>query len=451
MPDLRGIWARLRESFWFVPGLIVLTSIALAMVMVELSGLVTSDVLDRWPRLFGAGAEGARGMLSAIAGSMITVAGITFSITMVAVTQASTQYSPRVLRNFMRDRANQMVLGVFVGVFAYCLVVLRTIRGDEESPFVPSIAVLVGMLLALVGIAVLIYFIHHIATTLQASDIIARVATETCATVDQLYPDEEPAGTPSGLPTGLPPVAKAWRGVTSRATGYVQRADVRRLVEVADEHGLAVRVERTAGDFVIAGQPLAWLAAAESGATRSARSERSGAGAAEGDPAEALRSLFAIGANRTPDHDARFGIRQLVDIALKALSPGINDSTTAVTCVDYLGAVLLRLANRRIEVLHLGSEGHPRVLAPGPTFEELLDLAMDEIRRNTDGNVTVLTRQLEVLGTVGAAARSVPRRRAVAWHVELLRTAAAAGVTLEHDRARVDAAASEALAAAAWP
>jgi uncharacterized membrane protein len=464
VPDLLGVWARLRESLWFVPGLIVLTSLLLAVCMVEVSGLVSSDVLERWPRLFGAGAEGARGMLSAIASSMITVAGITFSITMVAVTQASTQYSPRILRNFMRDRANQVVLGIFLGIFAYCLVVLRTIRGGDESPFVPSIAVLVGILMALLGIAVLIFFIHHIATTLQASEIISRIARETCDTVDHLFPDEigeaPPVGSAPAKGAALSqPAEGPWSPVAADGTGYVQRADVRRLVSIADEHGLVIRVERSAGDFVIEGQPLVWIALlppTSTGSPAAAGSNRgsdpsmvagSNASGGERDVPGTLRQLHTIGAYRTLDHDARFGMRQLVDIALKALSPGINDTTTAVTCVDYLGAVLVRLANRRMDVVHLGSAGQPRVLGTGPTFEDLLDLAMDEIRQNADGHVSVLVRQLGVLGAVAAAARPSARRTAVARHIELLREAAARSVPVDHDRGHIDAAARAALAA----
>lgn len=453
------MWARLRESLWFVPGLIVLTSLLLAVCMVEVSGLVTSEMLERWPRLFGAGAEGARGMLSAIATSMITVAGITFSITMVAVTQASSQYSPRILRNFMRDRANQVVLGIFVGIFAYCLVVLRTIRGGDESPFVPSIAVLVGILMALVGIAVLIFFIHHIATTLQASEIVSRIARETCDAVDQLFPDEIDEAAPAAAAALAPPVSGPWSPVAAAGTGYIQRADVRRLVSIADEHGLVIRVERSAGDFVVQGQPLVWFAPCSPPstdsppATGSLGSVPTTVGASnsvggERDKAEILRRLHTIGAYRTLDHDVRFGLQQLVDIALKALSPGINDTTTAVTCVDYLGAVLLRLINRRVDVLHLGTAGQPRVLGSGPTFEDLLDLAMDEIRQNAEGHVSVLVRQLGVLGTVAAAARSATRRHAVARRAELLRENAARSVALDHDRAQIEAAAHAALAAA---
>ncbi|HWB42690.1 MAG TPA: DUF2254 domain-containing protein [Gemmatimonadales bacterium] len=443
VPDLPGVWARLRDSLWFVPSLIVLAAVLLAIGMVEVSAFVPSDALERWPRLFGAGAEGARSMLSAIAGSMITVAGVTFSITMVAVTQASTQYTPRILRNFMRDRANQAVLGIFVGIFAYCLVVLRTIRGGDESSFVPSIAVLVGILMALLGIAVLIFFIHHIATTLQASEIIARISRETGEIVDRVFPAELEDTVPAEETAASPsPAGNTWCPVTAGGTGYIQRADVRRLVSLADEHHVVIRLDRTAGDFVIAGQPVAWFARDAAGAGGSEPSRD------EADLAEILLRQYAVGAYRTLDHDPAFGIRQLVDIALKALSPGINDTTTAVTCVDYLGAVLTRLANRRIEVLHPGAGGRLRVLAAGPTFEDLIGLATDEIRQHAHGNVGVMVRQLETLGSVAAVSRSAARRRAVARHVELVREVVARTVPASYDRDRLDAAAREALAVA---
>ena len=442
MPDLSGVWARLRDSLWFVPMLIVLTAVLLAVGMVEVSSVVSSDVLARWPRLFGAGAEGARSMLSAIASSMITVAGVTFSITMVAVTQASAQYSPRILRNFMRDRANQVVLGIFVGIFAYCLIVLRTIRGGDEPTFVPSVAVVVGILMALLGIAVLIFFIHHIATTLQASEVIARIARETCRTVDALFPDELDPEEPAGHVAPEVPVSGAGSLLLAKATGYIQRVDVPRMVALAEEHDLVVRLERTAGDFVATGQPLARFA------PQPGRSGRASGDARALDDALArpLDRVYGIGVYRTLDHDAGFGIRQLVDIALKALSPGINDTTTAITCVDYLGAVLLQAANRRMELTHRDSEGRPRVLAPGPTFEDLLDLSMDEIRGNSGGQVIVLTRQVEVVAAVAAATRSAARRRAAAKHVALLRETAVREVTAEYDRNRFEAAADRAVA-----
>ena len=173
MLQLKTLLIELRSSLWFLPTLIVLGSGVLAVAFIKLDSRLSFKLLTNFPRLFGAGAEGSRGMLSSIAGSMITVASVTFSITIVALSQASSQYSSRILRNFMRDRGNQAVLGVFLGVFTYCLFVLRAIRGGDEGQFIPSLSVFGALVLALVAIGFLIFFIHHVASLLQASNVIA--------------------------------------------------------------------------------------------------------------------------------------------------------------------------------------------------------------------------------------------------------------------------------------
>jgi len=183
---LRYQWQLMQASFWFLPALMVVDAVVLAVLLITLDMNVDLHLAARWPLLFGAGAAGARGLLTTVASSMITVAGVVFSITLVALSLNSSQYSSRVIRTFMRDCVNQWVLGVFLGIFAYCLVVLRTIRGNDEGAFVPALAVLTGLLLAFIGIAVLIHFIHHIATSIQASSIIATAARETLASVDHL-------------------------------------------------------------------------------------------------------------------------------------------------------------------------------------------------------------------------------------------------------------------------
>ena len=185
---LRRWWQVTRSSFWFIPAVIVVGAVGLAVALIAVDINVELHVDKKWPLIFGSGADGARGLLSSVAGSMITVAGVVFSITIVALALTSSQYTSRVLSNFMRDQINQVVLGVFVGIFAYCLVVLRTIRGGDEGAFVPSLAVLGGLVLAFVGIAFLIFFIHHIAMSIQASTIIATAAEETIAAVDHLFP-----------------------------------------------------------------------------------------------------------------------------------------------------------------------------------------------------------------------------------------------------------------------
>ena len=246
-----------QDSFWFLPTLIVLGAATLAALLIaEHTPWSQADVM-RFPRLMGAGAEGARGMLSTIAGSTMTVVGVTLSMTLVVLALASSQYTSRVLRNFMRDRMTQVVLGLFAGIYVYCLIVLRTIRGGDESEFVPHVAVLVGVALAILGVAVLVYFIHHIATSIQASSIIASVADETLAAVEMLFPErlgDEPAHDDAD---DAPPGCR-WQAVVVEGSGYIQRIDDAALLELARQHELLVRMERGVGEFVVAGQVLAF-------------------------------------------------------------------------------------------------------------------------------------------------------------------------------------------------
>ena len=218
--------------------------------------------MAHWPRLFGAGAEGARQMLSTIAGSMMTVVGVTFSMTLVALALASSQYTSRILRNFMRDRVTQIALGIFAGIFTYCLIVLRTIRGGDESGFIPSLAVLFGVVLAIGGIAVLIFFIHHIASSIQASNIIASVAAETMVAVDRLFPEKLGQGAfdydEDQAPPPLP--ERHWQAVPAHGNGYIQSVDNAVLLRLAREHKTIVRMERGIGEFVVHDTTLASLA-----------------------------------------------------------------------------------------------------------------------------------------------------------------------------------------------
>ena len=433
---LRAIWLRLLDTLWFVPAALVLAGIVLAVALVELSAVVDRELLVKLPRVFGASADGSRALLGAVASSMITVAGLSFSLTMVAVTQASSQYTPRILRNFVRDRANQVVLGVFVAIFAYCLVVLRTIRGGREDgvdEFVPSIAVLAGVLAAIAGVGVLVFFVHHIATTLQASNILARVARETVGAIDRLFPDElgeeEPPTAGAAADDAVP--ATAWSPVPAAATGYIQAVDSDALLRLAGRRDCIVRMERGVGEFVVEGTPIAAIAP-----QRAARGGEQ-AQRPDGGLSRTVAARFVIAEYRTVEQDAAFGVRQLVDVALKALSPGVNDTTTAVSCVDYLGAVLVRAAGRRIESPARGDDGEVLVIARGPTFASLLAESVDEIRQHARGNVSVLARLLEALAWVAGAAGTPGRRRLVAEQVALVAAAAERSVESEHDRGRL--------------
>ena len=426
MNRLKRFWSDLRGSFWFVPSMIVTFCAVLAVVLVEADSTGNTQWMAGWPRLFGASAAGARGILSTIAGSMMTVVGVTFSMTLVTLALASNQYTSRIMRNFMRDRVTQVVLGVFAGIFTYCLIVLRTIRGGDESAFVPSMAVTVSVILSIGGIGALIFFIHHIASSIQASNIIASVAAETIKAIDRLFPENhghEAEDDEEEDPTTLPLPGREWQAVPSPRSGYVQSVDHGVLLCLARTHGVIVRMRCGVGDFVVSQAALASLAL-------------------EAPPDAAVtatvQSAYNIDRHRTVSQDAAFGVRQIVDMALRALSPGFNDSTTAVMCVDYLAAIMARLAPRPIPPSHQFEDQELRVISIGPTFVSLLGDSFDQIRGSAAGNTAMLLRMLGALQTIAGFTTRSNRRLALREHVECIAEVAARTVTSPRDRARVE-------------
>jgi uncharacterized membrane protein len=393
LKKLRALWWRISGSLWFVPSLIVIALVALAVWLIDAGKPLDLDLAERWPRVFGAGAEGARGMLSAIASSMITVAGVVFSVTIVALSLAASQYSPRVLRSFMADRPTQVVLGMFVGIFAYCLTVLRTIRGGEEEAYVPSVAVLGGMVLAFAGIGLLVFFIHHLAASIEASAILERQTAATLRALDDLFPEN--LGEPVEDPGAAEQQAGPWTAVAASTTGYIVSVDDAALLEAARDCGRVLRMEHGIGDFIIEGLPLASF---------------QGARAVTDDDAAAVNACYALDRQRTVEQDVGFGIQQIVDIGLRALSPGINDPSTACMCIDRLTEVLVRLARRRIEPPLRRDGGTLRVIALGPSFAALASLAWRPLRHAAREQPAVLERLRWSVDQVSAAARDPGRR-----------------------------------------
>jgi len=404
MYGLKQLWTDLRASLWFVPSLVVLGAVALSLAMIQLDDVLRLSWLDKWSRLFGAGAEGSRGMLTAIATSMITVAGVTFSITMAALAQAAGQYSPLVLRNFMRDRANQLVLGTFGGIFVYCLIVLRSIRGGEDE-FIPTLAVTLALVHALIGIGVLLYFIHHMASVLQASSMLAIIAGRTLRSFDTLFPEQlgEDIDEPRTLDCQRGLDSRRWQQIRPRQTGYVQSIDTDTLLSVARDADAVIRFECAIGDFVIED-----LAVASIGLQQ--EPDRS--------VLDAIRDSFIIGEYRTTEQDAAFGLRQIVDMGVKALSPGINDPTTACACLDYIGAIMVRLASRRVPSSERRVDGKLRIIAAGPTFKDMADLAFDQMRHHARDHVVVLTAIVKAIDRTAVVTASIERNRILLTHLE---------------------------------
>ena len=428
MNGFRRAWANLNASLWFVPTLLVTAAAGLAYALVHVDANTTKSWLADYPLLFGAGADGARGMLTAIAGSMITVAGLIFSLTLATLAQASSQYSPRVLRNFMGDRANQLVLGFFVSIFVYCLIVLRTIRGGDEGRFIPSLAVAGGLVLALVSIGVLIFFFHHIASSIQAANIIGRAAAETARVINELFPEQLRPGTSAAGGASLV-AADHWTPVLAPQSGYVQDVDSESLLAVARAINGVVQMKRSIGSFVAQGSPLVAVAY-YNGPPPAVVPE---------DVRQRLGAAFSIGPQRTLDQDPGFGFRQLVDIALKALSPGINDTTTAVMCVDQLGALLSALARRQLAAPLVSDNSQVRLVMQAPTFAGFAALAFDQIRTSATGNVGVLLRLLTAVETAAWSTPDAQRRAVLARQAALIHEQAERTLASDYEKQQVGA------------
>jgi len=409
----------------------VFVAIALAVALIAADVAIGTEWTMKHSLVFGVGASGARGMLSAIAGSMMTVASLTFSLTISTLATASSQYTSRLIRNFIRDRLNQFVLGFFVGLFAYCLVVLRTIRAGDEAPFVPPLAVMGGLLLALVSIGVLIFFIHHIAESIQVGIILRRVTNETLQAIDELFPADvgEPVRVVPAQP-GAPPDRSAadagedvhdgrrWHPVPAQKFGYVQALDAKGLLALAAKIDGIVRMSADIGSFVTPAGMLCEMATASP---------------PEEEHVSEARSMFDIGPARTIEQDAAFGIRQIVDIALKALSPGINDTTTAVMCVEHLGAVLETLAARAIPDRLRAQDGTVRLIASDRSFDVLAGLCLNQIRRSASGNIAVMVALFRAIGGAGRQTMDHARRRTLSRHAGLIADLARDSVTCSDD------------------
>ncbi len=428
MHKFKQVWSNLRSSFWFMPSLIVIANIAFAAALIESDFIGGDRWLSQWPRLFGVGADGARQMLSTLAGSMMSVLGITFSMTLVALALASSQYTSRILRNFMGSRVTQLTLGIFAGVFAYCLVVLRTIRGGGGvDEFVPSLAVFFAFVLALAGIGILVFFIHHIASSIQASSIIASIAQDTISSIERLFPEKLGHGPDEDDEEDRDRMLRSqsertWQAVPAESDGYIQSVGNDALLRLARDSKTVVRMERGIGAFVVQNTALASLALDEP---------------PDQETIKALNNAYNIGRHRTVEQDPAFGIRQIVDMALKALSPGINDTSTAVMCVDYLTAILARLAPRKFPASLRYEGDRLSVITIAPTFEGLLAEAFDQIRGSAVGNVGIMARMLSALETLASLSDSPRRRRAL--HEQVLWIAELAGRTTEsaHERERL--------------
>ncbi|GAB1692926.1 DUF2254 domain-containing protein [Krasilnikovia sp. M28-CT-15] len=403
-----------RTQLWPVPSLCVALAVMLGVVLPRLDARLDDKLPDSVTAyLFSGGPEAARTVLSAVAGSLITVTSLTFSLTVVTLQLASSQFSPRLLRTFNRDRVVHVSLGLLLATFTYALTVLRTVRASlsGQAAFVPQISVTVAFLLALVCVLTLVVFLAHLSRQIRVEWIMRRVHAETDATIRRvLHHDTTAAITATAAPPTAPEHAVL---LCADGSGFLNAIDERTLLAAAVDNQAVVLVDRLPGDSLVAGTPIAraWPVDGSSVLPESKRAAL----------ATCVHRAVWTGFERTAAQDVAFGLRQLVDVVVKALSPGVNDPTTAVHGLGHIAVLMCELAGRNLgSRLLCDADGHIRLVLRRPGFAELLELAVSQPRRYGAADPVVLSRLATMLREVAWSAVGTAQHAAVAGHLERL-------------------------------
>jgi uncharacterized membrane protein len=427
-------WRReaLRTTLWFVPAILIVVAIVIFIITfsIDVAAYYHHFELPFWLLIGSAGA--ARDILIAIAAAIITTVGVVFSITILALTLASQQMGPRMMRNFVRDVGNQMTLGVFVATFVYSVLALGSIAIYPN--FVPHVGIAVSELLLLVDVVVLVYFINHIASTIQLPAVIASIANDLEVALETEYPNlNDGQGQPSDpreevekrqSPEELLAVIDERGGVVLAAkSGYLQFVGYARLTKIAQMHDATIRLDFGPGHFIVAGDPIAKVFPQDA----AQQVER------------ALAKAHITGPHRTLMQDPVFAIDQLVEIAIRALSPAVNDTFTALTCLDWLSAGLSQVSRRELHVnVYRDEEGRIRLIGAGWSYAHIVNRAYDKIRQAGSGMPAVLIRLLASISVVAMCTTSQSQRDVLMRQVEMVWVDAQETVRDEHDLADIE-------------
>lgn len=401
----------LRESLWFIPTVSVLSAALLSQVVPWLDRGYSRPFTNFFE--FG-GADGARLMLSTVAASVLSMTVLVFTLTMLVLQLAANQLSPRVMRMFLRDRQNQLVLAMFIGTYVYSLLALQRVRGETDGG-VPVATTWLGLAFGLLSVAAFVYYIHHMAQSIRASTVIGHVGAETRASIERLYPESFATEPERSIapPDREPDQLVQW----PHEAGVVTRLDPDRLLEIAERCDVVIALIPMVGDFI-----------GHDATIMQVWGELS-----EGDT-QALVSALSVARERTLHQDASFGFRQLVDIAERALSPGINDPSTAVQVVDQLHDLLRRLAPRAIPgAQRVDDAGRLRLILPRPDWADYVALAVDEIRLYGMSSLQVVRRLRYLLEDVRSIA-PIARHPPLARQLALLDAGLRVGFELDADR-----------------
>jgi uncharacterized membrane protein len=436
-------WEALRATFWFVPTILVVVAVVIfiATFSIDVAAYYHHIQLPFWLSIGGANA--GRDVLIAIAAAIITTVGVVFSITILALTLASQQFGPRMMRNFVRDVGNQFTLGIFVASFVYSIMTLGSITSFPHPNFVPRLCIAVAEALLLLDLAVLIYFINHIAGSIQLPAVIAGIAHDLDVAIDHEFPKVEPGSDQEVVtnareariqlqqPEELLEALERRGGVVLAATsGYLQFVGYGQLTKIARLLDATIRLDYRPGHFIVAGQPIAKVFPR---------------GAAQQVEAE-LAKAHVTGPHRTLMQDPVFAIDQLVEIAIRALSPAVNDTFTALTCLDWLSAGLCRLSQRElIDDIFRDEEGRIRLVGASWSYNRMISRAFSKIRQAARGMPAVYIRMLDTISVVANATVSEAQRETLLDQVRMILRGAEGSVDEERDMQDIMARASKTI------
>jgi uncharacterized membrane protein len=427
VPLSRSSREAIRTNLWALPSFMVVVIVGLfaATYRVDVEAAAGRLMLPAW--VSTGGPDVARQILIAIAAAVITVASMVFSITILVLQLASQQFGPRMLRNFIRDFGTQASLGAFVATFVFSVLALQAVTDPPQS-FVPHLSTSVAVGLVLIDLGVLIYFIDHVASSIQLTSVVSGIAQDFRRTLAQLQADEWQLvhlGADDDDFDALTRSADLGDAIAAQESGFLQAVGYKRLVAIATQSDAVIRLLHRPGHFVVAGQPLARVIPPK----------------AVGPVSRALVRTHLVGPNRTLTQDPGFAIDQLVEVALRALSPAVNDTFTALNCIDWLGDCLCHAYGQRLPSgIYCDTTGSVRVIEPVITYERLLKGATDKIRQAGRGMPAIFIRQLENMQKVMTLVTTPGQREAVLHHARIVLRASEESVSEESDRRDVQAA-----------
>ena len=423
MKKLFFLWSELTNSFWFVPMLIIVAALGLASTTIYLDQIIDFENVDYFKYFVTESADSARSVLSTISGAMIGVAGTVFSITLVALTLASSQFGSRLLRNFMHERLNQVVLGIYVSTYLYCLIILNVVKDNDGMLFIPSLSILIAIFAAVANIVLLIIFIHHISISIQADKVISDISESLTTNVESIFSEEIDEESISYSSEDIDSVIENYsnhKTVKSPRSGYLQYMQNDAILNFADENNILIITNHRPGNYLVKGEKIFDIYINSEDIDEKSLSN--------------LDSNFIIGKSRTPQQDAEHAIHQMVEIACRALSPGINDPYTAITCIDNLSSTMCYLTKVKFpDKYRYDDDGNLRYVLRPLTYDGMLNASFLQIRQFAKGSPAVVIRLMEAMITIYQFTKFTVHQKAVCRHAKMILDLAESSFEDDHD------------------